>query len=113
MELNLGPVANVIVKPVLMDYKTDRYLFDGKGNINGWDEIRRFEISVKNTRAIPVKVEIRQNFKTASWDMEKAGDFGAYEKVDLDTVKFILKLGVRETKTFRYTLTTHHGKRAE
>jgi hypothetical protein len=113
VELNLGPVANVIVKPVLMDYRTARYLFDGKGNLSGWDEIRGFEISVKNTRAIPVKVEIRQNFKTASWEMEKAGDFGAYEKVDLDTVKFILKLGVRETKTFRYTLTTHHGKRAE
>jgi hypothetical protein len=113
VELNLGPVANVIVKPVLADYKTDRYLFDGKGNISGWDEIRGFEISVKNTRATPVKVEIRRNFKTESWDMEKTGDFGAYEKVDLDTVKFTLKLGVRETKTFRYTLTTHHGKRAE
>ncbi len=113
VELNLGPVANVIVKPVLMDYKTDRYVFDNKGNISGWDEIRGFEIRVKNTRAIPVKVEIRRNFKTGSWDMEKSGDFGAYEKVDLDTVKFILKLGERETKTFRYTLTTHHGKRAE
>ncbi|MBW2614713.1 MAG: DUF4139 domain-containing protein [Deltaproteobacteria bacterium] len=113
VELNLGPVANVIVKPVLGDYKTDRYLFDSKGNISGWDEIREFEIRIKNTRAIPVKVEIRRNFKTASWSMKKTGDFGAYEKVDLDTVKFILKLGVRETKTFRYTLTTHHGKRAE
>jgi len=113
VELNLGPVANVIVKPILMDYKTDRYLFDNKGNISGWDEIREFEISVKNTRTIPVKVEIRRNFRTVSWDMEKTGDFGAYEKVDLDTVKFMLKLGVRETKTFRYTLTTHHGKRAE
>jgi hypothetical protein len=113
VELNLGPVANVIVKPVLADYRTDRYLFDGKGNISGWDEIQEFEISVKNTRAIPVKVEIRRNFKTASWDIEKTGDFGAYEKVDLDTVKFVLKLNVRESRTFRYTLTTHHGKRAE
>jgi hypothetical protein len=113
VELNLGPVAGVLVKPVLMDYKTDQYLFDGKGNISGWDEIREFEINIKNTRATPVKVEIRRNFDTPSWEMEKTGDFGVYEKVDLDTVKFILKLGMRETKTFRYTLTTHHGKRAE
>jgi hypothetical protein len=113
VELNLGPVASVIVKPILIGYKTDRYLFNNKGNISGWDEIREFEIRVKNTRAIPVKVEVRRNFKTASWDIEKTGDFGAYEKVDLDTVKFMLKLGARETKTFRYTLTTHHGKRAE
>jgi hypothetical protein len=59
VELSLGYVANVIVKPTLMDYKTDRYLFHSNGNISGWDEIREFEIEVKNTREVPVKVEVR------------------------------------------------------
>jgi hypothetical protein len=113
VELNLGPVANVIIEPTLMNYKTDRYLFDRNGNISGWDEIREFELEVKNTREILVKVEVRRNFNTSSWDLEKSGDFGEYEKVDLDTVKFSLQLDGRKTKKFRYVLTTHHGRRAE
>ena len=32
VELNLGSVAKLIVKPTLMDYKTDRYLYDKNGN---------------------------------------------------------------------------------
>ena len=113
VELNLGAVANVIVKPTLMDYKTERYLFDNKGNISGWDEVGEFEIEVKNTRDLPIKVEIKRNFKTSRWEIKKVGDFGLYEKVDLDTVKFTLSLLARETKKFRYILTTHHGRRAD
>jgi hypothetical protein len=113
VELSLGSVANVIVKPTLMDYKTDQYLFHNDGNISGWDEIRDFEIETKNTRDIPVKVEIRRNFKTKSWDITKTGDFGVYEKVDLDTVKFTLMLAAHEAKKFHYILTTHHGQRAD
>jgi hypothetical protein len=112
VELNLGVAANVIVKPTLMDFKTDRYLFDNKGNISGWNEIREFEIEVKNTRDLPVKVEIKRNFKTSHWEIKEVGDFGLYEKVDLDTVKFTLSLLAGETKKFRYILTTHHGRRA-
>ena len=112
VELNLGTVANLIVKPTLMNYKTDRYLFDNKGNISGWDEIHEFKIEIKNTREIPIKMEIMRNFKTSSWDIQKTGDFGSYEKADLDTVKFTLNLNAHETKKFRYILTTHHGRRA-
>ncbi len=113
VELNLGAVANVIVKPTLMDYKTDRYLFDNKGNISGWDEVREFEIEVKNTRDLPIKVEIKRNFQASHWEIKKLGDFGHYEKVDLDTIRFTLSLLARETKKFRYILTTHHGRRAD
>ena len=48
VELNLGPVHDVSVEPVLMDFKTDGYLFDNKGNISGWNEIRIFKVEVKN-----------------------------------------------------------------
>jgi hypothetical protein len=113
IELSLGPVANVIVKPKLMDFKTDRYLFHNNGNISGCDEIREFEIEVKNTREVPVKVEITRNFKTPSWELTKTGDFGTFDKVDLDTVKFTLTLIAHQTKKFRYVLTTHHGSRAD
>ena len=113
VELNLGAVANVVVEPKLMDFKTNNYRYDHKGNISGWDEIRTFKIEVRNTRDIPVKVEIQRNFNTSYWDLEKSGDFGGFEKVDLDTVKFMLTLEPRSAKKFEYVLTTYHGVRQE
>jgi hypothetical protein len=113
VELNLGRVRNVVVEPALMDYKTDRYLFDRHGNISGWDEIREFKVEVKNTRPVPVKIEITRNFDTQYWDIENRGDHGKYKKVDLDTVKYTLGLDAGAKKEFSYILTTHHGRRAE
>jgi hypothetical protein len=113
IELSLGPVGNVIVKPTLMDFTTDRYLFDHNGNISGWDEIRTFEVEVKNTRDIPIKVEVMRNFTTSSWDLTKSGDLDTFEKVDLDTVKFTLLLNGHEIQRFMYIVTIHHGQRAD
>ena len=113
VELNLGPVANVVVEPTLMDFKTENYRFDRYRNIAGWDEIRTFKIEVRNTRELPVKVEIQRNFNTSYWKLKKSGDFDEFEKVDLDTVKFTLILEPRSAKKFEYTLTTYHGVRQE
>ncbi|UCG47055.1 MAG: DUF4139 domain-containing protein, partial [Phycisphaerales bacterium] len=111
VELNLGPVGDVVVEPKLMDFKTDNYRFDRYRNISGWDEIRTFKIEVRNTRDIPVKVEIQRNFGTQYWDLKRSGQFGQFEKVDLDTVKFTLQLEPRSVTEFEYILTTYHGVR--
>jgi hypothetical protein len=113
VELNLGPVANVVVEPKLMDFKTENYRFDRRGNVSGWDEIHTFSIEVRNTRDINVRVEIKRNFNTQYWDINNSGDFSAFEKVDLDTVKFTLDLGSRSAKKFGYVLRTYHGVRQE
>ncbi len=113
VELNLGPVADVVVEPKLMDFKTDNYRFNRKGNISGWDEIRTFKVEVKNTRELPVEVKIQRNFNTQYWKLKKSGNFDEYEKVDLDTVKFTLNLKPRSKKAFEYVLTTYHGVRQE
>ena len=113
VELNLGTVANLVVEPKLMDFKTENYRFDRRGNVSGWDEIHTFKIEVRNTRDINVKVEIKRNFNTQYWDINNSGDFGAYEKVDLDTVKFTLDLQPRSVKKFEYVLRTYHGTREE
>jgi hypothetical protein len=113
VELNLGPVGNVVVEPTLMDFETKNYRFDRKRNISGWDEVRTFKIEVRNTREIPAKVEIRRNFNTSYWKLEKSGDFGEFENVDLDTIKFTLNLKPRSKQVFEYTLTTYHGVRQE
>ncbi|HIJ54105.1 MAG TPA: DUF4139 domain-containing protein [Planctomycetes bacterium] len=110
VELNLGPVGDVVVEPTLMDFATENYRFDRKRNISGWDEVRKFKIEVRNTREIPAKVEIKRNFRTQYWKIKTSQEF---EKVDLDTVKFTLILEPRAKKEFEYTLTTYHGIRAE
>jgi hypothetical protein len=113
VELNLGPVANLVVEPKLMDFKTENYRFDRRGNVSGWDEIHTFKIEVRNTREINVKVEIKRNFNTQYWDIDYSGDFGEFEKVDLDTVKFTLDLQPRSAREFEYVLRTYHGDREE
>ncbi|MHC4595190.1 MAG: DUF4139 domain-containing protein [Planctomycetota bacterium] len=113
VELNLGLVADVVVEPTLMDFRTENYKFDRRRNVAGWDEVRTFKIEVKNTREIPAKVEIKRNFGTSYWTLAKSGDFGEYEKVDLDTVKFTLSLQPRSEKKFEYVVRTYHGTRQE
>jgi hypothetical protein len=113
VELNLGAVANVVVEPTLMDYKTANYRFDRNRNVSGWDEIRTFKIEVKNTRDISVEVEIQRNFDSPYWTLKESGDFDRYEKVDLDTVKFTLELKPRSVRQFSYVLTGYRGVRAE
>ncbi|MCH7556876.1 MAG: hypothetical protein IIB56_05395, partial [Planctomycetes bacterium] len=113
VELNLGAVANVVVEPTLMDFKTKNYRFDRRGNVSGWDEIRTFKIEVKNTRGIDVKVEIKRNFSTTHWKLAKSGDFGKFEQVDKDTVKFTLTLKPRSARKFEYVLRTYHGTRED
>jgi len=110
VELNLGSVGDVVVEPMLMDYKTHSYRFDHKGNVFGWDEVRKFKIEIKNTRDIGVKVEIQRNFPTQYWKLETRKEF---EKVDLNTVKFTLVLKPRSNQVFEYILTTYHGVRQE
>ena len=112
IELNLGRVGNVIVKPTLMNFMSDKYLFDTEGNISGWEEVHEFEIEVKNTRNVPIKVEIFRNLKTPYWNIQNSGDYGRYEKEDSDTVKYTIDLEAHDTKKFRYKLNTQHGQRA-
>ncbi len=113
VELNLGAVANVVVEPKLMNFETDNYRYNRHGNVVGWDEVRKFSVEVRNTCDIPVKVEIKRNFNSQYWKMKKSGDYGRYEKVDMDTVKFTLELKPNITKKFEYTLTTYQGTRRE
>ncbi|MHC4646765.1 MAG: hypothetical protein ACYTBJ_14800, partial [Planctomycetota bacterium] len=110
---NLGAVADIVVEPKLMDYKTDNYRFDRRGNISGWDEIHTFTIEVRNTRDLGVKVEIQRNFNTQYWKLQKSGAYGEFEKVDLDTVKFTLLLEPRSKQQFEYVLRTYRGTRQE
>ena len=111
VELNLGAVSDVVVEPVLTDYKTENYKFDRRGNINGWDEVRTFKIEARNTRNMEVKIEIKRNFPTQYWNLKKNRAFGLFEREDLNTVKFTLLLKPQSKKQFEYVLRTYHQQR--
>jgi len=113
VELNLGLVADVVVEPTLMDFKTENYRFNRHLNISGWDEVRKFKVEVRNTRDIGVKIEIKRRFNTDYWKLEKGTHFKYYEKVDKNTVKFTLLLEPRTKEQFNYVLRTYHGVRQE
>jgi hypothetical protein len=113
VELNLGAAADVVVEPKLMDYATDNYRFDSRGNIAGWDDVQTYRIEVRNTRDIPVKIEIKRNFPTSYWKLDNSGDCGTYEPEDLDTVKYTLVLEPQTKKTFEYELRLYQGTRQE
>jgi hypothetical protein len=110
VELNLGSVANVIVEPKLMDFKTENYRFGSNGEITGWDEVRKFEIEVRNTRDIPIKVEIKRNFPTQYWQVTSPDK---YEGFDVDTIKYTLEMKPVSKQMISYTLRTYHGTRQE
>ena len=112
VELNLGAVRDVVVEMKEMDFKSENHTFDYQRNISGWDELRTVEATVKNTRDVPAKIEIRRNIPTQYWDLKPDGDYDAYEKVDLDTVKFTLTLQPRSERKFSCVVRTYHGERA-
>jgi len=110
VELNLGPARLVSVEPKLMDFKTDNYIFDRKGNVAGWDEIRTWKIEITNTRALPIEIEITRGFGTAYWTIQADIPF---EKYDATHARFKLKLEPQKKLVFEYTVTTYHGTREE
>lgn len=114
VELNLGQAEDVLVEPKLMEMKTDNYRFDDEGNISGWDEICTFRIEAKNTRNLPVRLEIKRNFPTSYWtikNLEQAEK--VFEKVDKDTVKYTLLLPPQSAQSIEYVLTTYNGTRQQ
>jgi hypothetical protein len=103
----------VEVKPMLMEFRTDNYVFDKKKNIAGWDEIRTWRIEITNTRTLPIEIEITRGFGTAYWTLAFAEEDVSYEKHDATHARFKLNLEPRRKREFEYTVTTHHGTRQE
>ena len=110
IELNLGPARLVKVEPKLMDFETDNYVFDRKGNIAGWDEIRIWKVEITNTRELPIEIEITRGFGTAYWMLQSEI---TYDKHDATHTRFKLNLGPASKRTFSYTVRTYHGVREE
>ena len=114
VELNLGPARLVSVEPLLMNSKTDNYVFDNRGNVAGWDEQRFWQMELTNTRQLPVEIEITRGFGTAYWTLQvDDGQDVSYAKHDASHARFKMELGPQSKRAFTYTVTTYHGRREE
>ena len=113
IELALGPAAQVIVEPTLMEYRTSGYIFNNNGDPAGWIETRTYSVKVKNTRDFPVKVRIDRHFGNKSWTLVPSGEYGQWEKLDVETARFTLSVPEGAEMEFSYVLTTKHGLRAD
>ncbi|MEI6891736.1 MAG: DUF4139 domain-containing protein [Pontiella sp.] len=113
VELDLGRVENVRVEPKRMKYETANHRYHHKGNLSGYDIRQNVTVEVRNTRPVPIKIEIKRTFDSEYWTLEKSGDFGTFEQDDKHTVTFTLELPPASTKTFSYQLTTYHGDNQE
>jgi len=114
VELNLGPVQDVKIEPKLMEVKTLNYQFNAPGrNISGWDEEQTYTVKVSNYRPIPAKIEITRKFPHQYWTIENKGDYGVFEKLEKDTVRYTMELAPNTTKQFSYKVTLRWGDRQE
>ena len=113
VELNLGAARLVSVEPILMDFRTENFVFDVNENITGWDELRSWKIEVTNTRQLAVNFEITRSFNTAYWNLEYEGQNVSYEKHDATHARFTLEMEPRSKKTFEYSVRTYHVTREE
>lgn len=118
VRLNLGPTEDVTVEPTLLALSTDNYEWGRSGNnhpesqeITGWDEHHSVKVEVANHRDLPARVEVRRNFPVKTWEIENEGEFGDFERIDADTVQFVLEMPPHSRKEFRYRLTMHMGSR--
>jgi len=113
VELNLGPARLVGVEPVLMDFKTENYMYDKDNDVAGWDEIRTWKIEVTNTRVLPVEFEITRGFGSAYWTLQFNEQGVSYNKHDATHARFKLSMEPQTKRAFEYTVRTHHGWREE
>jgi hypothetical protein len=111
VELDLGGVNDIPVETTLMKYGTDNYLFFKNGDIRSWDETHDVRVEVRNARSVSAAVEVYRKIFEQAWELEPGGEFDSYEKVDKNTVKFVLNLEPQSRKAFDYKLTIHFGNR--
>ena len=109
VELELGKTATVKVEPKLMTLTKLNHHFDKNGNIDGWDKIEEWQLTINNTRNTPVKLEVTRNFGSNYWSLVMGTKDVTYEKHDVSHGRFTADLKAFNKKTITYKLTRFYG----
>ena len=108
VEMELGDDQEVLVKPMLTDWRKDDIRFARSGGVAGWAVTESWQIETQNSKDVEVTLDIRRNFHGA-WRLNTES---AYEKVDANQIKFLFKLKPREKRVLTYELVTRKGLNA-
>ncbi len=114
VELDFGAARDVKIDPVLMSEVTENYRFNRNGDISGFDRIQQWAIKLENNRDMPIRIEVFRNFNTPHWKINNSDENkGKFEKVDIDTVKYILEIPAYSNTTLTYDITYFEGERLD
>jgi len=110
-ELNLGNTSNVKIIPKVMAYVKKNIIFDKKGNVSGFDEVKTYEIELSNFTGMSAAIEYIKNLDTSYFNISNMNHTGEFEKTDQDTIKFTIHLSPNSNQSIGFTLTTLRGER--
>ncbi len=111
VELNLGKSLDVTIKPKIIGFAKENIIFDKKGNVSGFDEIKEIEIDFANFTDTPSILEYVKNINSTTFNISKISTHELFEKVDQDTIKFKISLTPHTSKKIKFTLTIKRGER--
>ncbi len=109
VELNLGAAQDVTVDPRIMKVEKANLVFDAKGNLTGFDEIRDMEIALANYSGKKAELEIIRNIDSNRCVLSKVETQGRVEQTDLNTFTFHNTLAPGQTAAIRYRVTIQRG----
>ena len=109
VEVNLGADREVKVEVTPLDWRTEEFGFNHRGDPDGWDEISVVKVRIRNFKSNPVRVEMKRRFG-GKWALETEA---AFEREDVRTVKFTRTVPPAADDVFTYTLRTFKGRNAE
>ena len=93
-----------------MDFRTLNHQLDRNGNVCGWDETRRWDIKVANTRDLPVFIEITRGTGTTKWSVDSSSG-AQWTKHDATHLRFNLTVPAATKTNVVYEITTQYGTR--
>ncbi len=108
IEMDLGNDREVLAEPSLTDWRKDDLKFDKDGNISGWTVTQSWRVETRNSKEIPITLDLRRNFQ-GDWSVKSDAPF---EKVDAGKIKFVFNLNAREKRTITYEVVEHFGVNA-
>ncbi|MHC4663592.1 MAG: DUF4139 domain-containing protein [Planctomycetota bacterium] len=112
-EINLGADDEVTLDRKKIEHRITNLSFNRWNNVDGWDQIEKFETEIANFGTRARKVLVRRYF-SGDFDIDFAKDFpGEIKKENANT--YLLTFDVKPGEKFKYSykLTTRLGKNAK
>lgn len=111
VELKLGNTRRIEVNPKIMNYQKSNLLFDNKGNLTGFDEIRDYVVDVSNFTKTDASVEYTLNLEHPHFKIKRTSKNDGFEKIDQDTIRFTVSAAPGKTHQITFTIISMRGQR--